>query len=61
VGSPSSLRVDFTPNKELGIMVPLEMKEEFPSLGGLSARGDGVAFYSNFRRFGTGARIVPQP
>lgn len=26
----------------------------------LDARGSGVAYYTNFRRFGTGARIIPQ-
>jgi hypothetical protein len=30
-------------------------------IGGLNARGDGVAIYDNFRRFGTSGRIVPQP
>jgi hypothetical protein len=47
-------------NDTLQILVPVEMREEFPSMGGLNSRGDGVALYSNFRRFGTGARIVPQ-
>ncbi len=61
VGSPSSLRVDFAMNDALGIMVPVEMREAFPAIGGLNARGDGVAFYDNFRRFGTSGRIVPQP
>jgi hypothetical protein len=60
VGPQSSLRVEFAMNEALGIMVPTEMKEEFPAQGGLNARGDGTAMYSNFRRFGTGARIVPQ-
>jgi hypothetical protein len=61
VGSPFSLRVDFARNEALGMMVPVEMREEFPTFGGLNSRGDGVAVYTNFRRFGTGARIVPQP
>ena len=61
IGSPASLRVDFDMNTALGMMVPVEMHEEFPAMGGLNSRGDGVAFYTNFRRFGTGARIVPQP
>ena len=60
VGTPSSLRVDFVMNEALGMMVPAEMREAFPALRGLSARGEAVAFYTNFRRFGTGARIVPQ-
>jgi hypothetical protein len=61
IGSPSSLRVDFAMNDALGMMVPVEMREAFAVIGGLNARGDGVAFYDNFRRFGTSSRIVPQP
>lgn len=61
IGNPSSLRVDFERNDALDMMVPVEMRETFSVIGGLNARGDGVAFYSNFRRFGTGARIVPPP
>jgi hypothetical protein len=61
IGSPSSLTVEFAMNDELGMMVPIEMHETFSVIGGLNARGDGVAFYSNFRRFGTSGRIVPQP
>ncbi len=61
VGVPSSLRVEFDTHDKLGMLVPLEMREEFRSFGGLEARGNGVAQYSNFRRFGTSARIVPQP
>ena len=60
VGLPSSLRVEFGQNDALGMLVPLEMREEFRAFGGLEARGEGVARYSNFRRFGTSARIVPQ-
>jgi hypothetical protein len=60
VGSPASLRVDFIRNEALGMLVPSEMREVFTSFGGLDARGSGVAYYTNFRRFGTGARIVPQ-
>ena len=60
VGSPSSLRIDFARNEALGMLVPSEMRETFTSFGGLDARGSGVAYYTNFRRFGTGARIVPQ-
>lgn len=59
-GAPSSLRVDFTRDDTLDMLVPFEMREEFRAFGGLEARGDGVASYRNFRRFGTGARIVPQ-
>ena len=60
VGAPSGLTVEFAMNDVLGMMVPVEMHETFSVIGGLNARGDGVAFYSNFRRFGTGGRIVPQ-
>jgi hypothetical protein len=60
VGVPSSLRVEFDRHDQLGMLVPLEMREEFRSYGGLDARGSGVASYTNFRRFGTSARIVPQ-
>ena len=60
VGVPSSLRVEFDTHDKLGMLVPLEMREEFRSFGGIEAHGNGVAQYSNFRRFGTGARIVPQ-
>jgi hypothetical protein len=54
---PPRLRVDFAPHRELGMMVPIEMTEVFAISGG---RGEGRATYSNFRRFGTSARIVPQ-
>ncbi len=60
VGVPSSLRVEFDTHDKLGMLVPLEMREEFRSFGGIEAHGNGVAQYSNFRRFGTSARIVPQ-
>lgn len=61
IGSPMSLKVDFDRNPVLNMMVPIEMREEFPSMGGLNSRGDGVAYYTNYRKFGTGARIVQQP
>jgi hypothetical protein len=61
IGSPMSLKVEFAKNDALNMMVPIEMREEFPSMGGLNSRGDGVAFYTNYRRFGTGARIVQHP
>jgi len=37
------------------------MREVFFASAGLEARGDGVATYRNFRRFGTSARILPPP
>lgn len=51
-----TLRVDYMPHRELGMMVPKEMRETFWIPGG---RGDGHARYSNFRQFTTSARIVP--
>ncbi len=60
IGSPMSLRVEFAKDAALNMMVPVEMREEFPSMGGLNSRGDGVAHYTNYRKFGTGARIVQQ-
>jgi hypothetical protein len=59
IGAPSSIRVDFRRNAALAMMVPWEMHEEFPSLYGANARGTGRAVYSNYRRFGTGARVIP--
>ena len=51
------LRVDFVLHPELKIMVPAQMDETFWIPRG---RGQGRAKYSNFRRFTTSARIVPQ-
>jgi hypothetical protein len=55
---PPQLRVDFAPNAQLGFLVPIEMRERFHTERG---SGEGTATYKNFRRFGTSARIVPQP
>ena len=55
--APPRLRVDFERHQELGMMVPRQMTEAFAADRG---RGEGRATYSNFRRFGTSARIVPQ-
>jgi hypothetical protein len=52
------LLVTFVEHKGLGILVPERMLEVFVTGTGL---GDGVARYSNFRRFSTSARIVPHP
>jgi hypothetical protein len=52
------VRVEFVPNNALGLMVPSEMREEFPVQR--SGTGTSVARYTNFRRFQTSARIVPQ-
>ena len=50
--------VEFEEHKALGLLVPTRMDEVFLIAG--SAPGKGRATYSNFRRFQTSARIVPQ-
>lgn len=55
----STLRVDFTEHKGLGLMVPTEMRETFPVEQ--PAAGAGLARYSNFRRFQTSGRIITPP
>lgn len=50
------LRVEFAMDRRLETMVPVEMRETFYVPG---ARGEGKATYKHFRRFETGARIVP--
>ena len=57
-GRPPFVRVEFGRHDGLQIMVPLEMREVFFTRTGY---GEGRATYRNFRRFGTSARIVPQP
>jgi hypothetical protein len=53
------LEVEFERNRELQLLVPTRMDEQFLlQAGGL---GTGRATYSNFRRFRTSARIVPPP
>ncbi len=54
----NTLRVEFTEHAALGLLVPREMRETFPV--DPPRVGTGVAHYSNFRRFQTSARIVPQ-
>jgi hypothetical protein len=56
--NPTWLRVDFAPEKGLQIMVPVAMRERF---NWVADTGTSVATYTNFRRFQTSARIVPQP
>lgn len=53
------IHVEFEEHRQLGLLVPTRMDETF--LIHLSAPGKGRAAYSNFRRFQTSARIVPQP
>jgi hypothetical protein len=55
----STMRVDFTEHKDLGLLVPAEMRETFPVEP--PATGTGVARYSNFRRFQTSGRIITPP
>lgn len=50
------LRVDYTHQATLKMMVPKEMREVFWVPGG---RGDGHARYSNFRQFSTGGGSCP--
>ena len=58
VGSFSAeIRVDFKDEKKLGMLVPDSMTETFFVDRG---SGSGSAKYSNYRRFETSARIVPQ-
>ena len=54
----NTIRVEFTMNRTLQMLVPTEMREEFPVRK--PGSGTSVASYSNFRRFQTSARIVPQ-
>jgi len=54
----NSILVDFEQNEALRMLVPIRMREAFaverPRIG------SGVASYSNFRRFQTSVRIIPQ-
>lgn len=50
--------VDFKEHTELGLLVPDTMREEF--FAGKGRRAWGEAQYSNYRRFTTSARILPQ-
>ncbi len=52
------ISVAFENNRKLEMLVPAQMHEEF--FAGANRRGWGDATYSNYRRFQTAARIVPQ-
>ena len=52
------IRVDFAAHDTLGLLVPIEMQEVFPI--GPNRGGRSMARYSNYRRFQTSARVVPQ-
>ncbi|MBY0492646.1 MAG: hypothetical protein K2Y23_00400 [Cyanobacteria bacterium] len=54
----NAIVVDFEVNKALGMLLPIRMRETFPVER--PRLGTGVANYSNFRRFQTSARIIPQ-
>jgi hypothetical protein len=54
----NTIWVEFGAQKALKMRVPIEMRESFPAER--PSRGTGVAAYSNFRRFQTSGRIVPQ-
>jgi hypothetical protein len=56
--SPTWLRVDFATEKTLKMVVPVTMRERF---NWIADTGTSLATYTNFRRFQTSARVVPQP
>ena len=49
------VRVDYEMNTKLAVRVPVQLTERFWAGG----TGEGKATYRNYRRFETGARIVP--
>lgn len=57
-GFDAVIRVEFKANAELGLLIPSEMHETFYVDRGRP--GTGVAKYTNYRRFQTSARILPQ-
>ena len=52
------ISVEFRNDRELEMLVPARMHEEF--FAGANRRGWGNATYSSYRRFQTAARMVPQ-
>ncbi len=56
--NPTWLRIDFARDAVLNVVVPVTMRERF---NWVADTGTSVATYTNFRRFQTSARIVPQP
>ena len=50
--------VDFEIHGQFGLLVPTKMREEF--FAGHDRRAWGEARYTNYRRFQTSARILPQ-
>jgi hypothetical protein len=53
---PSTVWVDFREHESFGLLVPVEMKEEF--FAGRFNEGTSAAKYSNYRKFQTSARVV---
>jgi hypothetical protein len=53
------VQVEFEPDAALGLTVPVRLHEVF--FDPPRAKGEGEATYTNYRRFSTAARIVPQP
>jgi hypothetical protein len=53
------VRVEFRHDDKVGMLVPFEMKETFFVARGLPG-GTSAAKYTNYRRFQTAGRIVPQ-
>lgn len=54
----AEVRVDFRDQPALGLLVPSEMTEKF--FVDDAGTGTGTAKYTNYRKFQTSARIVPQ-
>lgn len=52
----SKVRVEFQRHTELDLLVPKELVESFWIRGGI---GTGRGRYSNFRKFATSARVIP--
>lgn len=54
----AEIRVDFREAPALGLLVPFEMTEKF--FVARNNQGTGTAKYSNYRKFQTAVRIIPQ-
>jgi hypothetical protein len=52
------ISVEFRNNKQFGLLLPSTMHEDF--FAGVNRRAWGDANYTNYRRFQTSARIIPQ-
>ena len=58
IGLESRIRVEFTRDAGLDLLVPKELVEGFWIRGGT---GQGRGRYTNFRKFATAGRIIPGP